>query len=116
MINNIIKIVVTIAIIVTLVIVVENNRDNKVKSESKVESYQSKIDSLMKNQSRYDSIINNIEVKTFELSYNIEKNNNLIEKNNKELLKFKKQYNESISNVNGYNYNQLDSFFSDRYK
>ena len=45
MINNIIKIVVTIAIIVTLVIVVENNRDNKVKSESKVESYQSKIDS-----------------------------------------------------------------------
>ena len=46
----------------------------------------------------------------------INKNNLLIQQNNKELIKLKKIYNDKINDVNGYNVSQLDSFFRNRYK
>lgn len=45
----------------------------------------------------------------------INENNDLVRKNNNELQKLKKIYNEKISSVNGYNISQLDSFFTVRY-
>lgn len=46
----------------------------------------------------------------------ISQNNKLLEQNNRELKNIKKAYGEKINSVNGYNYNQLDSFFAARYK
>jgi regulatory protein YycI of two-component signal transduction system YycFG len=43
-------------------------------------------------------------------------NNALIEENNKELLKLKRNYNAKINNANSFNVSQLDSFFTARYK
>ena len=46
----------------------------------------------------------------------VAQNNNLIQQNNKELIKLKRIYNAKINNVNGFNVAQLDSFFTNRYK
>jgi hypothetical protein len=43
-------------------------------------------------------------------------NNTLIEENNKELSKLKRNYNAKINDANSFNVSQLDSFFTARYK
>jgi hypothetical protein len=45
----------------------------------------------------------------------VNKNNELIQENNKQLSKLKKIYNDKISNVGTYDVSQLDSFFTERY-
>jgi predicted patatin/cPLA2 family phospholipase len=82
--------------------------DNK-KIEEKIDSIRDtnnglseKIGQLEQNQQIFYDIIN--------------KNNMLIEQNNKELIKLKRLYNGKINNVSGYNVAQLDSFFTNRYK
>ena len=46
----------------------------------------------------------------------MDKNNNLIKANNKELLNLKRIYNAKINSINNFNVSQLDSFFTNRYK
>ncbi len=46
----------------------------------------------------------------------ISETNDLMKINNKEISRLKRIYNDKISNVNGYNISQLDSFFADKYK
>jgi hypothetical protein len=84
------------------------NGDNK-KIEQKIDAIKSDNDLIMQ---RIDEFEKNQTV-FFDL---IDKNNFLIEQNNKELIKLKKAYNDKINNVNGYSVSQLDSFFRNRYK
>ena len=83
-------------------------QDNKV-LEEKIDSVKvynefisEKIVQLEENQQVFNDIIT--------------QNNNLIQQNNKELIKLKRIYNAKINNVNGFNVAQLDSFFTNRYK
>ncbi len=83
-------------------------KDNK-KIEVKVDSLKTdnefivqRMYELERNQTMFFDLIN--------------KNNNLIHENNKELQKLKKIYNAKINSVNEYNVSQLDSFFTNRYK
>jgi hypothetical protein len=83
--------------------------DENKKIESKIdsvkiynESISNKIFQIEANQQAFTDIIN--------------KNNLLIENNNKELTKLKQNYNAKINNANNFNVNQLDSFFTARYK
>lgn len=82
--------------------------DNK-KIEDKIDAIKSDNDLIMQ---RMRELEENQTV-FFDL---IDKNNTLIEQNNKELVKLKKAYNDKINNVNGYSVSQLDSFFRNRYK
>ena len=82
--------------------------DNK-KIEEKIDSVKvynefisEKVVQLEQNQEIFNDIIN--------------KNNELITQNNKELGKLKRAYNDKIKTIGNYNVAQLDSFFSKRYK
>ena len=76
---------------------------------------QSKIDSIqMDNQF--------IVARMYELEKNqtmffdmVNKNNELIQENNKQLNKLKKIYNDKISSIGTYDVSQLDSFFTKKY-
>jgi hypothetical protein len=46
----------------------------------------------------------------------VNKNNELIKENNKQLSKLKRIYNDKINNANTYDVSQLDSFFTDKYR
>ena len=46
----------------------------------------------------------------------VNKNNELIQENNKQLSKLKKAYNDKINSVSTYDVSQLDSFFTNRYR
>ena len=46
----------------------------------------------------------------------VNKNNELIKENNKQLSKLKKIYNDKINNANTYDVSQLDSFFTEKYR
>lgn len=82
--------------------------DNK-KIEDKIDGIKSDNDLIMQKMRELEEN----QTVFFDL---IDKNNTLIEQNNKELIKLKKAYNDKINNVNGYSVSQLDSFFRNRYK
>lgn len=82
--------------------------DNK-KIESKVDSIKSDNQFIVERMYELEKK----QVQFFEL---ITKNNDLIQENNKELLKLKKLYNAKINSVSNYSTSQLDSFFTSRYK
>lgn len=76
---------------------------------------ESKVDSL-KNDNQF------IVQRMYEMEKNqamffdmVNKNNELIQENNKQLSKLKKIYNDKISNVGTYDVSQLDSFFTKKY-
>lgn len=116
-------IIITIVIILPLAAVYIINKsintaseEYKKEAESAVQLYQNKIDSILKNQKQYDLKIQELEIIDSQLTSTVKNNYFLIEKNNKELLKFKNLYNEKINSISNYTYNQLDSFFTERYK
>ena len=83
-------------------------KENKV-IEKKIDSInitnvilQTKIDSLNQSQLAYNDLIN--------------KNNIIINQQTQALTNIKKLYNEKINSINGYSTNQLDSFFTNRYR
>lgn len=75
-----------------------------------------KIDSLRMSNEYIKNKISDLESKEAMYLELIQKNNELIQQNNNELTKLKKDYNEKINNVKRYNVRQLDSFFTKRYK
>ncbi len=83
-------------------------KDNK-KLELKIDSVRAdnqfvakRIYELEKNQIQFYDIV--------------EKNNELMRANNKQLLELKRLYNAKINSVSNYTVSQLDSFFTNRYK
>jgi len=85
------------------------------KADKEVYNIQKKIDSVYASQEFIMSRMYLIEQSQVSLSIKIDENTHQIEKNNKELLNIKKAYNEKIRNIDNYSYNQLDSFFANRY-
>jgi cell division protein FtsB len=92
----------------TLPEVKETQKQNKL-IESKVDSLKTdnqfiveRMYQMEKNQAMFFDMVN--------------KNNELIQENNKQLSKLKKIYNDKISNVGTYDVSQLDSFFTKKYE
>lgn len=77
---------------------------------------QDKIDSLYHIQDSLFKKINQIDSNQEYYIDLIDKNNELIFKNNHELTKIKNSYDEKVHNANNYSIKQLDSFFTNRYK
>jgi hypothetical protein len=80
-----------------------------------VKVLETKVDSISENQNFLISRIYQMEENQLHFSDAINRNNMLIQRNNQQLDKLKKVYNEKITTVNHYSYNQLDSFFAKRY-
>lgn len=85
------------------------------KADKEVGKLQKKIDSIYLNQEFLLSRVYQVESSQLSINLRLYENTQLIEKNNRELLKIKKAYNEKIRNVDTYNHGQLDSFFASRY-
>jgi len=92
----------------TLPEVKETLKQNKL-IESKVDSLKTdnqfivqRMYEMEKNQAMFFDMVN--------------KNNELIQENNKQLRKLKKIYNDKISSVGTYDVSQLDSFFTKKYE
>jgi len=75
-----------------------------------------KIEELKKDNEFIMSRMYQLEKREILLVEYINENNDLIKKNNNEILKLRKTYNEKINSVNNYDTRQLDSFFTKRYK
>ena len=91
----------------TLPEIKETLKENK-KIQGKIDSIQTdnqfivqRMYELEKNQALFFDMVN--------------KNNELIKENNKQLSKLKKIYNDKINNANTYDVSQLDSFFTNKY-
>lgn len=81
-----------------------------------VKSIQGKIDSINAGQNFLVERMYEMETRQLEFNDKLKENNKLLNRNFYELSKIKKMYNEKIRVVDHYNYSQLDSFFTNRYK
>ena len=88
---------------------------SSVKTEQSVQKIQVAIDSIKKSQEMYVFWLQNMNNNNTYLLDQINRNNVLIENNNRELLTLKKMYNAKINSVNNYNTSDLDSIFANKY-
>lgn len=79
------------------------------------EKIQKRIDSISTYNKSLTAEIISLETNQADLNDYINKNNELIQENNNQLVKLKQLYNEKINSVDSYNVKQLDSFFAKRY-
>jgi hypothetical protein len=111
-----------IAVVVWFVInknVNQNNDELKQKIESTnqaVDHIESKIDSIKQYQELLYVRTWELEKAQDETLRMIDRGNSLLIQNKISLEKIRFDYNEKINGAGSYNYNQLDSFFTDRYR
>lgn len=87
-----------------------NNSKNDIKAiQLKVDSVRGNLDFLTTRQYK-------IEEGQLKIQQELEENNRLTSEYNKQLLQLKKAYNEKIRSVDNFSINDLDSFFTNRYR
>ena len=108
--SNVIIIVVVLITACLFVFFQRSNQDNKYAlQKNKIDSLSKVIAGLEGEQVRYDSIIKNYESKVDTLSKEIHQTKD-------KLAAERKKHGKKIDNITKYNINQLDSFFTDRYR
>lgn len=106
-----------IILIVGIYILISRKTPSDVKiTEQNNKKLELVVDSLKASNASLSKKIIDLEATQALYQDQIRKNNDSIDANNKELTKLKKFYNEKINSINSYNTNELDSFFSNRYK
>lgn len=102
--------IVTITIVIySLFFQITPGLDKKEETEKKLDSLTSSIKKIELEQQKLDTLIMDYNKKIVEYDQNIQKI-----KSQKTIIK--EIYHAKINSVSGYNNNQVDSFFSDRYK
>lgn len=102
--------VVTITIVIySLFFNITPNLEKKLETEKKIDSLNLTIKKIELEQKKLDTLIEDYNKKIVKYDENIQKI-----KSQKNVIK--EIYYEKINSVSGYNHNQVDSFFSNRYK
>ena len=107
--NNWILIVCVLLLVISLVFNFSNTNFKSSEEYNKIDSLNKILKNIELNQQKLDSTIQvyNKEIKMIDQN---------ISKIKSDKILIMKQYNEKINRVNSFNTNQLDSFFTDRYK
>jgi lipopolysaccharide export LptBFGC system permease protein LptF len=91
------------------------SKQSDVKFQNKMQELQSSISTIQTKQDAIIGYIDEIEKDNTYISNMIIENSNKIDQNNKSLNNLKKQYHETIRNVDTYTVSDLDSIFSKKY-